>query len=107
MRFNNINPLVLEGTTFSFQLAFLNKYNQVLIGVYSWKQGRNTDWVICGREEYPLSSFIGVALVEPPNIPLDLQLKFVVENHILQHGGYASLNLTYTNREGYDTTFSF
>lgn len=76
---------------FSFPLAFVEENGRMVIGYHEWRQGRHTDWVISGRETYSLDEFSKVALVPPPDMSLKQKLQFLIEDHVLEHGGYMNL----------------
>jgi GDP-D-mannose dehydratase len=79
---------------FSFPLAFVEANGRMLIGKYEWRQGRDTDWVISGGDTYRLDEFVKVALVPLPDMTLDQKLQFLIEDHVLEHGGYINLEFS-------------
>ena len=81
---------------FSFPLAFIKAdTGWMVIGEYEWRQGghtgRDTDWVISGTEAYRLDEFVKVALIPEPDMSLQRKLQFLIEDHVLEHGGYINL----------------
>lgn len=92
MKFYNL----YEGTTtvdrkFSFPLAFVENNGRIVIGEYEWGEGWHTDWVIAGGNTYSLDEFAKVALVPSPDMTLEQKLQFLIEDHVLAHGGYINL----------------
>ncbi len=92
MKFYNL----YVGTTtvdrkFSFPLAFVEANGRIIIGEYEWRQGRDTDWVISGGYTYRLDEFSKVALVPHPDMTLEQKLQFLIEDHVLEHGDYITL----------------
>jgi hypothetical protein len=94
MKFYPINKSVLEAFVFSNALMFRTQTGKNVIGYYEWRQGRNTDWVVSGNSEHPLSEFVEVAICPPKSEWLVDKLRYVVEDHALQHNGVMTVSAT-------------